>query len=186
MNELLYMYEVCCPSLMPTILSHHLALQVQVPHTSIYCAMWETKFQYCIHIFQELKLPDAGKRLHFYHWLCNFVHIHHSVLSYIFFSDEALFHSSGYISKQTYRLQSSTNPHLCQETSLYLLKVGLSCAMYRQIVGLIFFDLTLTAETYRRIITDFIALLEHGEVNALIQQDRACPHTTWEPMQSLQ
>ncbi len=36
--------------------------------------MRETKFLYHIHIFQELKQPDGGKRLHSCHWLCDFVH----------------------------------------------------------------------------------------------------------------
>ncbi len=41
-----------------TISSHCLASQVQIAYTWTYLTMWETKFPCCIHIFQELKLPD--------------------------------------------------------------------------------------------------------------------------------
>ncbi len=49
-----------------------------------------------------MKPFDAGKRLHFCHWLSTFFHNCYSVLDYIFFSDEAWFHLSDYINAQNY------------------------------------------------------------------------------------
>ncbi len=99
---------------MPTISTCNLVSQVWVQHISTYHAMRETKFLYRIHIFQELKLPDAGKRLHFYHWL--FVHNCYSILNYIFFSGEAWLKLNGYINTHDYRVCSSTNPQRVLES----------------------------------------------------------------------
>ncbi len=44
----------------------------------------------------------------------------------------------------------------------------------------------ITTETYTRIITDYIALLERSEVNNWFQEDKAHPRTTKETMQFLQ
>ncbi len=46
-NEILPLIEA-----MPTISSHHLASQVQIPHNAYY-AMQETKFAYFIHTFSR-------------------------------------------------------------------------------------------------------------------------------------
>ncbi len=112
---------------MPTTSSHCLASQVQVPHTSTYCAIQETKFLYRIHVFQELKPPDACKRLHFRHWLYNFIHNRRNIHNYIFFSDDVWFHLSGFINPQNYRVWSSTNPCVYQKVSFHPLKVVVPC-----------------------------------------------------------
>ncbi len=103
-NEIIQLTETT-----PTISNCRLVSQVQVQHTSAYHAMRKTKFLYHIHIFQELKPPDASKRLNFCHWLCNFVHNCRSILDYIFFT-ETWFHLSSYIIAYNYRVWSSTNP----------------------------------------------------------------------------
>ncbi len=102
---------------MPTISSCHLASQAQVSHTSTYCGIWKTKFLCCIHIFQELKPADVGKKLHFCHFFHNFIHNHHSILSYIFFSDKAWFHLNSYPDAQNCRVWSSTYPPMYWEVS---------------------------------------------------------------------
>ncbi len=78
-----------------TISNCCLVLQVQILYTSTYCAMQETKLLYHIHIFQELKPPDASKRRHICHWLYNLVHNRHSILNYVFSSKEAWFNECG-------------------------------------------------------------------------------------------
>ncbi len=81
---------------------------------------------------------------------------------------------------------SSTNPRVYREVSLHSLKLGEWCVLsHRQIIGPIFFNSTIPAETYRRIITDFITLLKCSEVNAWFKQGNACPHATRETMQFL-
>ncbi len=169
---------------MPTISHHHLAWLLQVSHTSTYCAMRETKFPYCIYIFQQLKLLNSSEKLHFCHWLCNFIYNHHSILNYIFFSNKAWFRLKGYIIAQNYKVRSSTNPRMHWKTSLHPLKIGVWCVMSRwRIVNPIFLDSMIAAETYRRIITDFIALFKCSVVNACFQQDNTHRHTMLETMQ---
>ncbi len=145
----------------PTISSHCLASQVQVLCTWTYGAIWETKFSYHIRIFQELKLPDAGKRLHFYHWLRNFIHNHYSILNYISFCDEAWFHLNGYINAQNYRVWSSTNSHMYQEVSLHALKLGVWCVMSHCWI--------ISQSSLTQIFTNFIAFLKHSEINSWFQ-----------------
>ncbi len=91
--------------------------------TYINLLCYERKFPFRIDVFQELRPPDAGKRLHFCHWLCNIIHNHHSVLICIFFSYEVWFHLSDYINTHNYGVWSSTNPCVYGEASHYLLKV---------------------------------------------------------------
>ncbi len=50
-------------------------------------------------------------------------------------------------------------------------------------IGPAFFDSTINVETYRWIIIDFLALLEHSEVNVWFQRDKTHLHTMWEIIQ---
>jgi hypothetical protein len=45
------------------------------------------------------------------------------------FSDEAWFHSQGYINMKNNRYWSSQNPHLTHDVLLHLVKVGVWCAV---------------------------------------------------------
>ncbi len=143
-----------------------------------------TKFWYLNRVFQELKLRHTGKWLHFCHWLYYFIHNCYSILDYIFFSNEAWFHLSGYIYTHNYGVWwSSMNLHIYQEASFYSLNVGVWCAMSCQwIVGQSSLTSTITTETCRWIITDFSALLEHCKINTWFQQVNVHPHTAWETM----
>ncbi len=48
---------------------------------------WKTMFPTLF--LHELKPSDAGNRLHLCHGLCNLIHSCHSILDYVFFSNEA-------------------------------------------------------------------------------------------------
>ncbi len=95
-----------------------------------------------------------------------------------FFSDEVWFHLSGYVNSQNYRVWSTNNPHVFEETSLHLIKVGVWCVIsQRRVIGPIFFDKSLDSDAYTGIIQNFIALLEENERYAWFQQDGATAHT---------
>jgi hypothetical protein len=59
------------------------------------------------------------------------------------FTDEALFHLSGYVNSQNSRFWSSKNPHLFHEVPLHSQKIGCWCAIScKRSVGPIFFSET--------------------------------------------
>ncbi len=124
---------------------------------------------------------------YFCRWLCNFIHNCHSVLSYIFFSNEAWFRLSSYINTQNFRVWSSTNPHMYQEASLHPLKVGVWCDMsHWLIIGLVLFDLWLLLKHMNSSSLVSSPFSKCSEVNAWSQHYNAHPHTTWETTQFLQ
>lgn len=133
---------------------------------------------YRIHVVHELQEPDRGKRLQYCQWFLRFIHNSVQVLDYVFYSDEAWFHLSGYVNSQNNRYWSSENPNVFHETPLHSRKVGVWCAISRKrIVGPIFFTETITAERYQDIIMQFVALLEADERHCWLQQDGATAHT---------
>ena len=100
------------------------------------------------------------------------------VLEKTFFSDEARFHLSGYVSSQNSRVWSSENPHKFVEKPLHSIKVGIWCAMSRRLIGQIFFTKTITAERYcNEILHSFVDELSE-ELTAYFQQDGVTAHTT--------
>jgi hypothetical protein len=108
------------------------------------------------------------------------------ILENVFFPDEAWFHLSGYENSQNSRFWSSENPHLFHEVPLHSQKIGCWCAISRkQIVGLIFFSETVTAEKYQEIIMQFISLLNEEEHFCWLQQDGATSHTANSTMEML-
>jgi hypothetical protein len=89
---------------------------------------------------QVIEEGDYGRRTHFCNWFVQAVH--DSVLDpeLTFFTDEAWFHLSGYISAQNSRYWSSINPRQMFEVPLRDQKIGMCCAITAsRIVGPIFF-----------------------------------------------
>ncbi len=86
------------------------------------------------------------------------------VFDSFFYSVKAWFDLEGYINSQNYRTWSSENPYLFRETGLHPFKIDVWCAAScRCIIGPISFKSAITAEVYRGIIEQFIALLEVDE-----------------------
>jgi hypothetical protein len=78
---------------------------------------------------QVIEEGDYGRRMHFCKWFLQAVH--DSVLDpkRTFFTDEAWFHLSGYISAQNNRYWSSINPRQTFEVPLHNQKIGVWCAI---------------------------------------------------------
>lgn len=63
----------------------------------------------------------------------------------ISFLDETRFHLSGWVNSKNYRIQSTSNSHVFEETSLHPMKVGVWCGMSKERVvwGPILFEKTI-------------------------------------------
>jgi len=84
-----------------------------------------------------------------------------SILVYIWFSDEAWFHLSGYVNSQNSRIWGSENPNAIHEEPLHSEKIGVWCGMSRRrIIGPIFFDATVTKAAYMEIFNTFVNQLD--------------------------
>ena len=81
-------------------------------------------FRYKISVIHELKNHDCELRMIFYDWLTAVNEDNPSFLNTCFWSGEAWFHLSGYMTSQNSRCWSSDNPHQFTETSLHPQKVG--------------------------------------------------------------
>lgn len=134
---------------------------------------------YKMSVAQELLFLDHRKRLEYCHGFNENLN-DDNMLNLTFFSDEAWCYLSGYVISQNFRTWSTENPHSFVETSPHPQKNGVWVAMSRRrIVGPIFFNETINAERYRRIILDpFIEQLHDDELtNGYFQQDGATAHT---------
>lgn len=91
-------------------------------------------------------------------------------MDYVFYTDEAWFHQSGYINAQNFCIRFSENLHGFQETCLQ--KIGVWCAISgRRVVGPILFTRFVTGEVYREIITNLMFLHHKDEKHCWLQQD---------------
>jgi hypothetical protein len=98
---------------------------------------------------QVIEGGDYGRRTHFCNWF--FQAVHDGVLDpkLTFFTDEAWFHLSGYVSAQNNRYWSSINPRQVFEVPFHDQKIGVWCAITAsRIVGCIFFENTTNSERY--------------------------------------
>jgi hypothetical protein len=83
---------------------------------------------------------DYGRRTHFCKWFLQAVHDGVLDPKLTFFSDEAWFHLSGYITAQNNRYWNIINLKKMFEVPLHNQKIGVWCAITAsQIVGPIFF-----------------------------------------------
>lgn len=74
-------------------------------------------------------------------------------------------------------------PHKFRESSLHPEKIPIWCVISRCcIAGPIFFMKTVTAEVYRKIISQFITLFKQDERDSFFQKDEAPPHTSQETL----
>lgn len=146
----------------------------------------EGYYPYRITMLHEIKLEDYSSRYDYCDWFLEKFGRDIQMIPMMFFTDEAWFHLSGYVNAQNYRIWSTKNPHVFEETSLHPLKVGVWCAIsQRRVIGPIFFEKSVDSDTYTNIIQDFIALLEEDERYAWFQQDGAPAHTAGKTMKVL-
>lgn len=103
------------------------------------------------------------------------------------FSDEAWFTLNRFINSQNNHMWSTKNPDATIEAPLHPQKVGVWCALSAsKIIGLIFFNNTITTAVYLDIIQSFIALLDDTDWYCWLQQDNARPHVSKLALQELE
>jgi hypothetical protein len=113
------------------------------------CGMAHTALQKCLRLHpykitavHELKPGDSAKRVAYCKWFLDFLDCEgEGILDVTFFTDEAYFHLSGYISSQNSCVWCAHNPHAFHESPLHDEKIGVWVEMLRKrIVGPIFFS----------------------------------------------
>ena len=165
----------------PTKSLRRLSQEAGISYETAHAAVRKNKglYPYRISCQHELKDTDFKKRLQ-YCLLFKRNLNEEDVLEKTFFSDEAWFDLSGYVSSQNSRVWFSENPHKFVEKPLHSIKVGVWCAMSRRpITGPIFFTQTVTAERYcNKLLCSVVdELSEEEKLTAYFQQDDATAHT---------
>jgi hypothetical protein len=145
---------------------------------------------YRVSVVHQLKERGHQSRVDYCTWCQNFlVEEGEEILDVTFFTDEAWFHLSEYVNSQNIRLWSSENPHEFKEMALHDQQVGVWCAISRMlIIGPIFFNHTIKAESYRTdILEPFLGHLTEREIEeACLEQDGANAHTASSSLQFLE
>ncbi|KAJ4438346.1 hypothetical protein ANN_14288 [Periplaneta americana] len=105
-----------------------------------------------------------------------------NILPNLLTSDEAHFHLTGFVNKQSFRYWSDTKPQLLHKTSLRSSKVTCWCSVARfGIIGPYFFEdpqgrtVTLTSERYIQILNTFLVPELRRTYGS--KQDGATAHT---------
>jgi hypothetical protein len=102
------------------------------------------------------------------------------ILDFVWFTDEALFHLSGYVNPQNTLVWAAENPHVYHEELLHPLKVGVWCLISRwRIIGPIFVEETVNTQVYMNIFNRFVNQLDDEELqHGFFQQDGAICRTS--------
>jgi hypothetical protein len=96
-----------------------------------------------------LQPRDPASRVRFCSWFLQSVVEGEIDPQLTLFSDEARFHTQGYINTQNNRYWSPQNPHFTHDVQLNPVKVGVRCAVSaRRIVGPVFCYETINCERY--------------------------------------
>jgi hypothetical protein len=102
---------------------------------------------------------------------------------FVFYTDEARFHLSGYMNSQNNSYWSAENPHSIHEAPLHDVKIGVWCAISaHRIIGPVFFQETINSKRYARLIlTPFFRELTEEEktsgISCKTTQQRTPPIT---------
>jgi len=89
-------------------------------------------YLYRMQVFHDLIPGDNAKRVNYCRCFKNPIRGNICVLDQVFFTDEAWFHLSGYVSSQNYRTWRTKNAHNYTETPLHPQKIGVCCAISRR------------------------------------------------------
>ena len=115
----------------PTKYLRHLSQETGVSLGSTHSALHKMKFcPYKVHVVHELKAHDTESCFNFCEWFTAFVAGKgENILDKTFFTNETLFHLSGYVNSQNSRIQSTENPHMVHEKPLHDTEVGVWCVV---------------------------------------------------------
>jgi hypothetical protein len=89
-------------------------------------------YPYRMQVFHKLTPGDNAKRVDYCRWFKNLIRGNTGVLHQVFFTDEAWFHLSGYVSSQNYQTWITENPYNYTESPLHPQKIGGWCATSRR------------------------------------------------------
>jgi hypothetical protein len=130
---------------------------------------------------QHLSEDDPDRRLQFCEWAQNHLSDDPSFAAGNLFSDEANFYVHGEVNWQNMRYWSDSNPHWYEPTNVQGgEKVMVWCGIWdTKIIGPVFIDRNLNAETYLSMLDESVMPLilnEADECPNFFQQDGAPPH----------
>ena len=128
---------------------------------------FEREYVRCVRNEEEcVKEHDEVKRVAYCRWFQTLLKENPGILNYIWFSDEAWFHPSGYVNSQNSRIWASENPNAMHEEPLHSKKIGVRFGMSRRcIIGPIFFDATITTAAYMEIFNTVVNQLDNEELS---------------------
>jgi hypothetical protein len=113
---------------------------------------WKVYIPRLLHILNE---DDPGRRVQFYEWFRHEVHKDEGFVSKIAFSNEATFKMNVTVNRHISAHLTAGNPHIHTEKAVKLpiltVWFGLS---YRDLIGLFFFEGTVTGPTYLNMLRD--------------------------------
>ena len=134
---------------------------------------------YKLQIHQKLHDEDFDRRVQTAETLLPFLE-DPLMKNLIFFSDEATFHTSGYVHKQNCRIWSMEKPTEVFEYEDHSPKINVWCAMSSDtIIGPYFFDKNITGQNYLEMLKDFLwpYVRSKGIASTIMfQQDGAPAH----------
>jgi hypothetical protein len=90
-------------------------------------------------------------------WLQAFLNEHLGILDFVWFTDEAWFHLSGYVNSRNTQVWAAENPHVYHKEPLHPLKVGVWCAISSRPI---FFEETVNTQVYVDIFDTFVNQLD--------------------------
>ena len=94
---------------------------------------FEREHAHCVRNEEKcVKEHDEVKRVAYCRWFQTLLKENPGILDYTWFSDEAWFHMSGYLSSQNSRICSSENPNAIHEEPLNSEKIGVWCGVSRR------------------------------------------------------
>lgn len=157
---------------------------VEISQTSIRRLLKRNKFHaYHIQLHQALSEDDFQQRVAFCEWAGDKIQENPNFFQLVLFSDEATFHSSGFINTHNYHYYDNRNPHFTRyidHQHRWSLNVyGALLGNYT--IGPYFFDIRLNGQEYLNFLNNHLFhLLEHVPLetrrNMWLQHDGAPAH----------
>jgi hypothetical protein len=131
-------------------------------------------------VIHQFLPPDAEARINHCRWFQHSVYDGMADPDFVFYTDEAWFHLSGYVNSQNNRYWSAENSYSIYEVPLHDVKIGVWCAISaHRIIGPVFFQETINSELYVKLILTpfFRELTEEEKTNGYFMQDNTTAHS---------
>lgn len=142
-------------------------------------------FPYKIQSTQALLPRDPEQRLQYSTRFLDMNRSDENFIKNLIMSDEAHFHLNGYVNKQNCRVWATENPRIVQQHQLHPIRCTVWCGiMANRIIGPYFFEdenenpLTVTGESYRNMINNYLRPKVADNPEVWFQQDGATAHTS--------